>query len=506
MTSKFVSIDVFDTAIFRTVFEPRDIFKLVEEKVGGDFYNKRIEAEAKAAQKFTYYNIGDIYSFLRPEFSPAEEIDAEFANCIANQEILKMYNRNPKKYIFISDMYLPSYIIEGMLERVGYKTPKVFVSCEMRATKAKGELFNKVQKLIGKIECHYGDNYVADIEGAKAAGIQNVVFKPALHNRALDLPMVNNSFLKKYLALSYHRDPKDKVALYTAPLITEFTKWVLSQRKEGQKIFFLSRDMYMPYILAKEELNAPDVYYLHASRRSMIDACLCSSDKELNERISKLFPEWKLNIKSEYKLQEILLYLNKFNIHDGDIIADIGYSGTIQGAINSVLQVNTRGLYMQLAPDRLESIDAEMFLSRRVIKYFLLIESVLGSCEDCIEGYKNGKVITKPENRRRKKLAKYMTKTALKTAKSLIHIDIDLFDIEQILIHLQLYPTDDIIDLFNQNIFSNKKLGESIVGFNKDEILNGNLRECYGKSYAKPLFKKLLEADEDLRYLGRLLD
>ena len=506
MTNKFISIDVFDTAIFRTVFEPKDIFKLVEDKVGSDFYNKRVEAETKAAQKFTYYNIGDIYSFLRPEFSPAEEISMEFANCIANQEILRMYNKNPKKYIFISDMYLPSYIIEDMLKRVGYKDPKVFVSCEMQATKAKGELFNKVQKLVGTIECHYGDNYVADIEGAKAAGIQNVVFKPALHNRALDLPMVNSSFLKKYLALNYHRDPKDKIALYTAPLITEFTKWVLSQRKEGQKIFFLSRDMYMPYILAKEELNAPDVYYLHASRRSVADACLSSSDRELNERVAKLFPEWEENDKTEDNLLEIILYLNKFNIHDGDIIADIGYSGTIQGAINSVLQVNTRGLYMQLAPDRLESIDAEMFFSRRVIKYFLLIESVLGSSEDCIEGYKNGRVVTKPENKRRKKLAKYMTKVALRVAKMLIHIDIDLFDIEQILIHLQLYPTDDIIDLFNQNIFSNKKLGESIIGFDRDKILNGGLKECYGKSYAKPLFKKLLEADEELRYLGKLLD
>lgn len=506
MTNKLVSIDVFDTAIFRTVFEPKDIFKLVEEKVGGDFYNKRIEAEAKAAQKFTYYNIGDIYSFLRPEFNPSEEIDMEFLNCVANQELLKMYNKNPKKYIFISDMYLPSYIIKEMLKKVGYKNPRVFVSCEMMATKANGKLFQKVQEQIGEIECHYGDNYVADIEGAKAAGIERVVFNPALHNRSLNLPMINNTFLKKYIALNYHRDPRDKIALYTVPLITEFTKWVLLQRQKGQKIFFLSRDMYMPYILAKEELKAPDVYYIHASRRSLAKACLQSSNEALINRVSDLFSQSELEDKKHNDIQDITLYLNKFNINDGDIIADIGYAGTIQAGINQTLQINTKGCYMQVGSDSIKGLDMSMFLNRSVITYCLLIEAVMGSDEDCIEGYKNGKVVFKPENKERKKLAKRMTSIALKAARLMIHLDIDLFDVEQILIHLQYYPTDDMINIFNKNIYSNRSVGESIIGFDKERILNGELRDCYNKSYAKPLFKKLLEADEGLRYLGRLLD
>ena len=506
MTSKLVSIDVFDTAILRTVYEPRDIFKLVENKVGRDFYKKRVEAESKAAQKHKYYNIADIYTFLRPEFEPSVELEMELENCLPNQEILSMYNKNPEKYIFISDMYLPSYFIAGMLERAGYKSPRVFVSCELRAYKGGGDLFKKVIEKMGPIEKHYGDNYVADIEGAKLAGIQDVVFSPALHNKNLNLPMIENSFLKKCMALSYHRDPKDKIALYIVPLITEFTKWVLSKRKAGQKIFFLSRDMYMPYILAKEELGARDVYYLHASRRSVADACLQSSDKHLRDRIGLIFSEDEIKKRKSNNLEEAYKYFKGIGISDGDIIADIGYAGTIQAGIDSILGIKTKGLYMQVSDDKVERIDAEMFLNRKVITYYLLVEAALGSSEDCIEGYKDGKVITRPENKRRKELAERMTRTALKAARLMISMNISLFDVEQILIHLQYYPTDDIIDLFNQSIFSNRELGESIIGFDKDKILNGGLRECYNRSYAKPLFKKLLEADEDLKHLGKLLD
>lgn len=506
MTNKVISLDVFDTAIFRTVYEPKDIFKLVEGKVGGDFYNKRIEAEAKAAQKFTYYNIGDIYSFLRPDFSSSEEIDVEFANCIANQEILKIYNKNPKNYIFISDMYLPSGVIKSMLEKVGYKTPRVFVSCEEKACKGDGSLFKKVEEKLGvKIDTHYGDNYVADIEGAKKAGIRNVVFNPALHKVDMNLPMVKSPTLKKLTALWYNRKPEDKIALYHAPLIAEFTKWVLSKRQEGQKIFFLSRDMYMPYIIAKEELEANDVFYLHASRKSLANVCLQSPNEQLRTRIESLFSPEEIERRRKENLIETIKYFQQFNIKDGDLIVDIGYAGTIQAAIDSLLGVKTKGLYMQLADSKIESIDAEMFFNRNVIKYCLMVETVLGSPEDFVEGYKNGKVIFKKENKEKKKLAKSMTNTALHSARLFSHIDMSLEDIEQMLIHLQYYPTDDIIELFNNGIYSNKDFNENIIGFDKERILRGELRECYNKSYAKPLFIKLLEQDKELKHLKRLL-
>ena len=506
MTNKLISLDVFDTAIYRTVYEPKDIFKLVEKEVGNNFYQKRIEAEEKAARKFKYYNIADIYSFLRPEFEPSIEIEFELSNCMANQQLLAKYNKSPNKYIFISDMYLPSYLIADMLKKVGYKNPRVFVSCELQACKGNGELFKKVQEQVGPIDTHYGDNYIVDIEGAKLAGIKNTVFHPALHKIDFNLPMVKDPQIKKISALMKYRDPKEQIAFAHAPLVSEFTKWVLQIREPGQKIFFLSRDMYVPYKIAKEVLKAPDVYYLHASRRSLASACLQSNNEELKKRISSIFSPEEVERREKIDTFEILNYLNQFNIHDGDILADIGYAGTIQAGIDSVLDVKTKGCYIQTSETVLPSIDANMFLKRRVLSYYLMIEIALGSDEDCIEGYKDGKVIFTPENRDRKKLAKEMTAKLFQFATSLLSTSISTFDVEQLLINLQYYPSDDIIQMYNQNIYSNRELGESVIGFDKEKIMNGQLKECYRASYAKPLFKRLLEADKDLKHLSKLLD
>ena len=80
------------------------------------------------------------------------------------------------------------------------------------------------------------------------------------------------------------------------------------------------------------------------------------------------------------------------------------------------------------------------------------------------------------------------------------------FDIEQVLIHLQYYPSDEIIELYNRGIYSNRELGESVIGFDREKIMDGKLKECYNHSYAKPLFKKLLEEDKELHHLSKLLD
>ena len=90
MTNKVVSFDVFDTALERNVFEPIDIFKLVEKKVGKNFYSKRIEAEKKAREKNPFYTLEDIYKFL-PEFRKEDEINEELECCGVNEEIFKIY-------------------------------------------------------------------------------------------------------------------------------------------------------------------------------------------------------------------------------------------------------------------------------------------------------------------------------------------------------------------------------------------------------------------------------
>lgn len=502
-----VSLDVFDTALLRTVYLPTDIFKLVEQDVCRDFYTKRKEAENKAREKNMFYTIYDIYKFL-PDFDPEIEIKTELNNCKANPKILELYKQNPENYVFISDMYLPSKVIKKMLEKIGYENPRVFVSCEMKAIKFDGSLFRKVQDILGKrIQKHYGDNYNVDIEGAKKAGIPEVEFNPALHNIRLSLPVIRDVRLKKYIAevLAGDESKEDKIALLFSPIVVGFTKWTLRQRERGQKIFFLSRDMIAPYVVAKKILKAPDVFYLHASRRSLGGACLQSNDQKLVDKMKLILTDEEMEEFKRRGTKEVLTYLNKFKIKDNDIIVDIGYSGTIQAALDYILGIKTKGLYMQVFPETLFNVNATEYLRRRVIAYCLMLEIPLGSAEDCVEFYKDGEVVYKPEHPQRKALAREMTKTVIEGAKNLIDYPISIVDVEQLLIHIQYYLNDELLSVFNQPIFSNRDIGESVINFDKEKIMKGNLKELAQRSYSYKLFKQMLEADSELAHLSSLI-
>lgn len=503
MTNKnVVSFDVFDTAIVRDVYLPTDIFKLVEEQVGNDFFNKRLEAENLARAEVENYSIADIYKHL-PEFDMNVEIDIELKHCKNNFSLIH-YKFLASACIFISDMYLPSSVIKQMLEKCGYKNPEVYVSCELNAHKSDGGLFKAVEKLTGKkIKMHIGDNYVADILGAKLAGIKETRFIPALHKTNFNLPKVKNPMFKKWLAEIQESNMSaiHKLAFYYMPLMFEFTKWILSQQESGQKIFFLSRDMYMPYKIATEYFDAKDVYYLHVSRKSIANFCLECEDEKVREKIQKCFEGQKFSNE-----KEVLKYLKRFKINDGDIIADIGYFGTIQAGIDKALNIKTKGLYIQTSPETAKNIDTKMFLSRIAICFCLLVEFAFCSPEDNVEGYKNGEVIWSKDNYERKRIAqKILDVCCYCDFEKIEQMNISVSDLEQVLIHNQYYPSDELIKIYNNKFYTNREQCESIINFDIEGIKQGNLLELYEKSYCQHLFKKLLEKNVELHDLIRLI-
>ena len=266
-------MDVFDTAIFRKVFNPTDIFNIVEDKVGHNFKTLRMIAQNVVRKKDIYYNILDIYRSLQYPFNPKEEIKAEYDNCVANPYILDLYNKGEADYIFISDMYLPSVVIKSMLEKCGYKNPRVFVSCELRALKGDGNLFKRVQTSVGrKIQKHIGDNYHADITGAQRAGIPEVEFiGPAIYNKEVVTPVLKNVKLRKLLIDNELRDSTDgeKMGYLFAPLILSFTQALLKEASKNQTIFFNARDSFILYVIARWILKTDKkIKYCRFSRKS----------------------------------------------------------------------------------------------------------------------------------------------------------------------------------------------------------------------------------------------
>lgn len=501
------SIDIFDTAIFRDVYEPKDIFTLIEKKIGRDFKKRRIEAENKAAIT-KFYTINDIYKYLQG-FDPQLEIDMELSHIYANPEILKMYNLHPDRYIFISDMYLSSNVLKTFLEKCGYKNPRVFVSCEEKCNKGSGILFKNVQRKVGKISKHYGDNYKSDIEGCRKEGIVPV-FYPALHKRKLNLPAVKNPLLKKYCAAlqTSRESAKTKLVKWYAPLIYEFTKWVISKRKPGQHIYFLSRDMFVPYLISTKILKEKNVHYLYCSRRSLAPLFIKSGEKSLIDKMHIVLSDIEYKQKHN-KFDECMNYLKGVGIKNDDILVDIGYSGSTQRVLEKFLNIKLNGLYMQLdqVPEYKDKMHMEMYLNRFALIYRFLAEFILTSPEDCIEDYKNGQVITTPDHPKRKDYALHFNKILLdeKLFNRINRMDLSVFDVEQMLIHIQTYPSYEMMQLFNEPILTNRTKMERGINFNKRAILEGKLLDCYKKSYAKPLFKKMIEMDEELSCLSSLL-
>lgn len=501
------SIDIFDTAIFRDVYQPTDIFTLIEQEVGNNFKQKRIDAENKAHKQYSFPTLKQIYSFLIG-FNPQKEIDMELAHVYPNPKILEMYKRNPKRFVFISDMYLPNHVLVKMLEKCGYEKPRVFVSCEEKCNKGSGVLFEKVQRIVGKITKHYGDNYKSDIEGCIKQDIEPI-FYPALHKRNLNLPMVKNPLLKKYAAaleISEER-PLTKMAKWYAPLIYEFTKWVISKRKPGQSIYFLSRDMFMPYLIAKGMLKEKDVHYLYCSRRSLAPLFIASKEKCLIDKMHIVLDDVEYEEKKNKGTKECLQYLKNSGIKNGDILVDIGYSGSTQNIIEKFLNIKLKGLYIQLDQAMNKTMDMEMYLNRFALTYRFLAEFVFTSPEDCIEDYKNGKIVIRKDHEKRKEYAKHINSIILdqKLFNRINRMNLSVFDVEQMLIHIQNYPSMGMMKLFNEPILTNRQKVERGINFNRNQILQGKLLQCYRKSYAKPLFKKMLEADEELSSLISLL-
>lgn len=405
---ELVSLDVFDTAIFRKVFSPTDIFNIVEETLGSNFKALRIEAQDKARSKSIFYNIADIYKEMKVPFNPKEEIKAEYINCYANPDILDLYKKAEADYIFISDMYLPEVVIKSMLEKCGYKNPRVFVSCDLKAMKADGKLFKKVEEILGrKISKHIGDNYGCDIMGAQKAEIKEVEFiGPAIYNREVITPVLRNVKLRKLLIdneLS-NKSIEEKIGYQFAPLALAFTKVVLEEATDNQTIFFNARDSFIMYVIARwifktkkkikycrfsrksclfadvltnlpltHSLNSPALHFFKIQRAQSLRDFLKLYKLSEHKDYSSIFKEYSIDLDTNIEfhgrrpfiLEEALIknqdelykrvdiernnfiqYIKRIEMNNGDIFVDLGYAGTIQGIIKRITGVNLKGRYV----------------------------------------------------------------------------------------------------------------------------------------------------------------
>lgn len=269
----YVSFDIFDTLVKRTVASPAQVFALAEikynqgqgEKVA-DFSTLRVAAEKRARRKSQKkeINVDDIYKELPFKASVKEallatEIAVEKMVCVPNRAVQGLYQRllgEGKTIYLVSDMYLPAEVIEELLARChiqGYK--KLYLSSEYGCDKKSG-LFRQLlsqERIQAADVLHIGDNLVRDyicprlqgihalrISGAKGGFTYST--KPGRRSLATD---VVNCFIR--LHDQEERDDAYRLGYAVfGPLLYAFSKWLEGDicQQGFNKILFIARDAY----------------------------------------------------------------------------------------------------------------------------------------------------------------------------------------------------------------------------------------------------------------------
>lgn len=192
MSYDVISFDIFDTAVFRKVDMPNDVFTIMAMETGhGDFVNVRKTAEnvarerKEASEGTREITLAEIYDVLEENYGidrtvMDREINLELALSTANPYIFQVYEellKNEKIIIFTSDMYLPQQVIERILQKNGYiGYERLYLSNSYRLRKGDGTLQKVVLKdFSDKKVIHIGDSQIGDVEQSLAAGM-NAVF------------------------------------------------------------------------------------------------------------------------------------------------------------------------------------------------------------------------------------------------------------------------------------------------------------------------------------------
>lgn len=203
---KVLSLDIFDTLLWRAVPEPVDAFILTGHRLKEagllsakatthDFAEERRLAEVRARQKLaaagegTEVTLLEVYEQLSRKLVPAvandierlidSELTVEESLLVPDLDIVALVQAVGQmgvQTVLASDTYFSEAHIRRFLGRsltADVEIAHVFTSSDHRAGKSQGLFSIVLDRLSLKPAqvLHIGDNYAADIEGARGAGI-----------------------------------------------------------------------------------------------------------------------------------------------------------------------------------------------------------------------------------------------------------------------------------------------------------------------------------------------
>jgi len=334
--------DIFDTVLFRSLLDPTDVFRLISYRlkailpqkmamVGEDaFVSARSLAEHRARLGKSEVTLADIWHELTwlvgENLDDAMEVElaCEREVLFPNSKIcLEITARRAQglQIAFISDMYLPEYFLRSVLEEHGImqRDDKIFVSSTSGKTKRSGQLYHHVIADLGGKPGHYhmtGDHRHSDNRVPRSIGLKSKHYRGYRLNRyerrlndKLKIPHLARSVLVGSI-----RNGRTNHGIEVDRLVTDFLGpasllwaiWSIRRAEDGDlnRLFFMSRDAYLPYLCAKQIATHGRTQikssYLYASRYSLYFASI----KNLFEDV-----QWIFNQPGELTKVKLLRYL-----------------------------------------------------------------------------------------------------------------------------------------------------------------------------------------------------
>ncbi|MCL4744237.1 MAG: hypothetical protein KJZ83_02365 [Burkholderiaceae bacterium] len=287
-----LSLDCFDTLLWRTTHEPVDVFAAIG---AGHCLGSRARAErhARKAKRLrsasNEVSLGEIYRRLERdagheqiESAARREWEVESDHCFAFPpavELIRIARARGMRVIVVSDMYLGAAGIRALIaraatEEVAAMIERVFCSSDHGVSKAEG-LFRTVLAELGAQAhdvLHMGDNPLADQQSPLRLGIRALrveQFPQALERQirqegavaAMVDPRLRVShprlqLQRAPLALAWSRasTPAARLGLSAlGPVLHGFARWLASEieqlQLQGRRVrpLFLLRDGFLPY-------------------------------------------------------------------------------------------------------------------------------------------------------------------------------------------------------------------------------------------------------------------
>lgn len=328
-TYDVISFDIFDTAIFRMVENPNDVFSIMAGEIGHqDFVNIRKKAESEARslkeveQGTREVSINDIYDVLETKYGISKqwmyrEEELEIELCVANPYILCLYKKilENKTVVFTSDMYLDKSVLEKMLNKVGYTGySEIIVSNDYKLRKGDGKLQEvlKVHYPSSSI-IHIGDNYNADYVKTKEAGLDSL-FNPdqRLAFKEQYLENLSGSFYRAVINNSLNNGLWNTNKYYEhgfrvgGILAAGYCSYIneLAKQKNIDKILFCSRDCDIICKAYNKFYKEFDNEYIKISRYAIMNV---TTERYLYDLVNRTILRYASEQQNNKTIEQILI-------------------------------------------------------------------------------------------------------------------------------------------------------------------------------------------------------